>query len=64
MARAEIDDIEREVCPASMTSLCIEKIDFKETYFEIKWEKYFFEKSKLPLRKDIFKIPISSQLLR
>jgi len=62
--KGKVDDIEREVCPESMTFLCIQDIDFKKAYFEIQWKKDFFEKSELLLKKDVFKVPIFSELLR
>jgi hypothetical protein len=55
-------NISREICPASMTFLCIDKIEFTSTNIKVSWKKDFFESINKEIDSDL-NIPIPPEIL-
>lgn len=55
-------NVSREVCPASMTFLCVDKIEFTTTSIQVSWKVDFFESVDKEINSPL-EIPIPSEVL-
>lgn len=55
-------NISREVCSASMTFLCVDKIEFNPTSIQVSWKQDFFEGISTEINS-VLKIPIPFEIL-